>query len=68
MPVIGFNNSVIAEASTPALTSVDNRLETLCPTAVDMLTSLLSGTEIPRKVVIPARLVERETLRAANLS
>ena len=68
MPVIGFNNSVIAEASTPALTSVDNRLETLCPTAVDMLTSLLSGTEIPRKVVIPARLVERETLRVANLS
>lgn len=66
MPVVGFNNSVIAEASTPALTSVDNRLDSLCPTAVDMLTDLLSGGEIPKKIVIPARLVERESLHVSD--
>ncbi len=66
VPVIGFNNSVIAEACTPSLTSVDNRLETLCPTAVDLLVRLLSGEEIPKKVMVPAQLVERDTLHIAT--
>ena len=34
IPVIGFNNSVIAECTSPALTSVDNMLGTMCETAV----------------------------------
>lgn len=63
-PVIGFNNSVLARCSSPALTSVDNMLDTLCPTAVNMLTGLLSGKSVPQKLVLSSKLVERETFHA----
>ena len=63
MPVIGFNNSVLAECSSPSLTSVDNMLDTLCPTAVDMLENILADKNVPPKIIIPPKLVERETFR-----
>ena len=64
VPVIGFNNSVLAECASPALTSVDNMLETLCPSAVSLLADLQEGKSAPQKVVVSPRLVERETFRA----
>lgn len=66
MPVIGFNNSVLAECTFPPLTSVDNMLGSLCPTAVSLLADLLAGKDIPGKVVMPARLVERESFRPSR--
>lgn len=63
LPVIGFNNSILAECATPALTSVDNMLEPMCNTAVDMLDNLLNGKVAPQKVTVAARLVERETFK-----
>ncbi|MEM1484338.1 LacI family DNA-binding transcriptional regulator [Oscillospiraceae bacterium PP1C4] len=64
--IIGFNNSILAKCATPALTSVDIMLETLCPTAVGLLVDLLGGKTVPQKSVISARLVERETFRFAS--
>lgn len=64
MPVVGFNNSVLAECSSPGLTSVDNMLDTLCPTAVGMLKDIFAGKTVPQKIMISSRLVERETFRA----
>ncbi len=43
MPVIGCNNSMLASCSTPALTSLDNRLEALCPATVNVLLQVLEG-------------------------
>lgn len=64
MPVLGFNNSVLAECSSPGLSSVDNMLDTLCPTAVGMLEDIFDGRNVPQKIIISSRLVERETFRA----
>lgn len=64
VPVIGFNNSILAECASPALTSVDNMLETLCPSAVSLLADLQEGKSAPQKIVVSPRLVERETFRA----
>ncbi len=64
MPVVGFNNSVLAECSSPGLSSVDNMLDTLCPTAVGMLEDIFDGRNVPQKIIISSRLVERETFRA----
>lgn len=64
MPVVGFNNSVLAECSSPGLSSVDNMLDTLCPTAVGMLEDIFGGRNVPQKIIISSRLVERETFRA----
>ena len=66
MPVIGFNNSILAQCSSPALTSVDNMLDTLCPTAVNMLTDLLDGKSVPQKIVISSKLIERDTFHTQN--
>lgn len=63
VPVIGFNNSAFAECATPALTSVDNMVETLCTTAVGMLREILGGGRPPSKIVVAARLIERETFK-----
>lgn len=63
IPVIGCNNSVLAECATPSLTSIDNRLEILCPAAVDVLTKILeSGRDAaPSKTIYPAIIVHRES-------
>ena len=63
IPVIGFNNSILAECSTPTLTSVDNMLSSLCPTAVNLVIDLLEGREAPQKVMISSKLVVRETYK-----
>jgi LacI family transcriptional regulator len=61
MPVIGFNNSILAQCSSPALTTVDNMLDTLCPTAVQMLVDILENKTVPQKIVISSKLIERDT-------
>jgi len=63
LPIIGFDNSILAECATPALTSVDNMLDTICPTAISLLIEILSGKEAPNKIMVSAKLVERETFR-----
>jgi len=63
MPVIGCNNSILAECSTPALTSIDNRLDVLCPTAIKQLTDILSGAgeSTPSQTVFPPLLIFRDS-------
>lgn len=63
VPVIGCNNSILTECSTPTLTSLDNRLENICTTAVNNVTQLMSekSSPAPSKTVFPAQLVERES-------
>lgn len=60
--VIGFNNSVLARCATPSLTSVDNMVESMCHSAVNILDRLLAQQAgVPPKIVIDPVLVERET-------
>ena len=61
--VVGCNNSILAECATPSLTSLDNRLESLCAAAVQIITSLREdkNAAVPAKTVFSACLVERES-------
>lgn len=63
VPIIGFNDSFYAQCTTPSLTSVDNRLEDLCDTAVNLLGDIIAGREAPRRTVLSAAMVERDTFR-----
>ena len=63
LPVIGFNNSVLAQCCIPGLSSIDNLVETLCTTACDVLYSVLEGKSAPRCTVLQAKMVERETFK-----
>lgn len=63
VPIIGFNNSRFAQCSSPELTSVDNMIETLCVTAIGQLMDVLKGKNVGAKVVISAKLIERDTFK-----
>lgn len=61
--VIGFNNSQLAQCCDPELTSVDNRVQKMSTTTVDMLMKVLQGEDIPSKTVLQAKLALRGTTR-----
>lgn len=63
IPVIGFNNSLLAECCSPTLTSVDNSVEILCTTAIGMLTDVFIGKNVANKITISAKLIERESFK-----
>ncbi|MDF2564876.1 MAG: LacI family transcriptional regulator [Massilibacillus sp.] len=63
IPVIGFNNSILAKCTTPELTSVDNRLDILCPKAVNKLIDILAGKKVPQKTIISPKIIERESFK-----
>lgn len=63
--VIGFDNIVEAQYSTPALTSVDPNKSQIASTALSLLEDRIAGVAgAPREVIVPTHLVARETTRA----
>lgn len=61
MAVIGYNNSKISTYCEPELTSVDNRLETLCIQTVHNLMQLFSGKQPANQTTFSAPLILRGT-------
>ena len=59
--VIGFNNLLLAEMTTPGLTSVDNMGEAMAVTAVQTLYNVLQKNPAPPKTALTPRLVVRES-------
>lgn len=59
--VAGFNNFEITECCDPELTSVDNKLETLCHHCVSTLMGVFEGKSMPKKTIFSAEIIERET-------
>ncbi|MEV0618867.1 LacI family DNA-binding transcriptional regulator [Nonomuraea sp. NPDC050404] len=61
--VIGYDNLEDGWFSTPSLTTIDPGRERIARTAFDLLGSRLDGTapEHAREVVLPARLIRRES-------
>lgn len=61
LPIVGFNNSSLAELLPIGLTSVDNMLEELCTTTISRLLDVCDGKEPSRMTVLSGRLVRRDT-------
>ena len=61
LSVIGFNNSLLTECSEPAITSIDNHLETLCSQLVKICISTLNGEEMPQKTIFSGELIQKAT-------
>lgn len=61
LSVIGYNNSILAYCCEPELTSIDNKLETLCQQLIDSLMGVLSGKDIPKKILFSGELIKRGT-------
>ena len=61
--VIGYNNSVLVNCCDPELTSIDNKLETLCQHLINTLMGVLAGKELPKKTVFSGEIIRRGTTR-----
>lgn len=61
LPLIGFNNSLIAMCTSPSLTSVDNMLDSLCTVTIGHIVNRLANGKPPAKTVLSAQLIIRES-------
>ncbi len=61
LSIIGYNNSMLTNACDPGLTSIDNKLETLCQHLITTLMGVLNGNEMPKKTIFAGELVKRGT-------
>lgn len=59
--IIGFNNSLLAQCCQPELTSIDNHVEHLSTTTVQLLMQVLAGKSVPQTTTISASLVIRDS-------
>ncbi len=63
LSIIGYNNSMLVSCCDPELTSIDNKLETLCQHLITTLMGVLGGNEMPKKTVFSGELVKRGTTK-----
>ena len=61
LSVVGYNNSILSTCCEPELTSVDNKLETLCHHIVSTLIGILDNRDMPQKVIFSGELIKRGT-------
>lgn len=61
--VAGYNNSVLAICSTPEITTLDNRVEFMCITAVSQMIQIFQNRDIPATTMFSGNIVERQTTR-----
>ena len=61
--VLGYNNSMLTFCCEPELTSIDNKLETLCQHLIFTLLGVLGGKEMPKKTIFSGEIVKRGTTR-----
>ena len=60
--IVGYNNSSLAVACEPELTSIDNRTEEICRETVDLFMRTLRGEDVPEKhFSVSCRIVKRNT-------
>lgn len=59
--IIGFNNSMLARSTIPALTSIENKVALLSVTAVKTLIDVFEQKTPPNKTVLSAEIIKRET-------
>lgn len=59
--IIGYNNSILSRCTDPEITSIDNKVESLCITAVHTLMGVFGGINVPVKTTVAADLIKRQT-------
>jgi sigma-B regulation protein RsbU (phosphoserine phosphatase) len=61
IPVTGFDDLLLARVGIPRLTTVAQPLEQVANLAVDTIVAQLAGRSVPECVVLPTRLVRRQS-------
>lgn len=61
--ILGYNNSMLTACCEPELTSIDNKVETLCQHLIATLLGVLAGNRMPKKTIFSGEIVRRGTTR-----
>lgn len=61
LQIVGFNNSALCLCTEPELSSVDNKLQSLCQSCVSTLMGVLEGRAMPKCSIFSGELIERGT-------
>jgi len=59
--IVGFDNSTLCNIVTTPISSIDNNLELMCVTAINILRDLLNNKEAPKTTEVPSELVRRSS-------
>lgn len=63
LSLVGFDDVDLASLTCPALTTIHQPIEQMCDYAIDAIVRKLKGETIPRKIVLPVSLIERESVK-----
>lgn len=66
--VVGYNNSILGEVTTPSLTSIDSQNKMMATKAVQILYGVLQGKPVPTKTVLTPTLIMRESVGKVQLA
>ncbi|HBN57595.1 MAG TPA: LacI family transcriptional regulator [Lachnospiraceae bacterium] len=61
MKIVGFDDVNLASLTTPQLTTIHQPIKEMAETAIRLLDDSVAGKMVPRRTVLPVRLVERGT-------
>ena len=61
MKVIGFDDVLMASLTTPQLTTIHQPVKEMAEIALNLLDDAVAGKLVPKRTVLPVRLVERES-------
>lgn len=61
LAIIGYNNSALARWCEPELSSIDNKLESICQRTVHTLMGVLSNQDMPKSSIFSGEFVKRGT-------
>lgn len=61
--VVGFDNTLICQVTSPTLTSIDPRIEDMCSIAFEMLDNIFNNKSTKKTVVLKAQINWRESFK-----
>ncbi len=59
--IAGYNNSLLSACSSPEITTLDNRVEFMCTSAVSQMMQVLDGKDIPSQMIYSGSIIEHGT-------
>lgn len=63
--LVGYDNSIYSQLTTPSITTIERYPEQLANTGCDLLLKMIKGEQVPSETVVPVKLVERESTALA---
>lgn len=61
--ITGYNNSVLASCSTPEITTIDNRVDYMCVTAVSQMMQVFQKEFPPSRTMFSGSIIKKQTTK-----